>query len=81
MRRYIGQFVFTILIGVLLSACGGGDKGPAEAALKAAEEAVSAARGEASKYMPDQVRSLDAAMAAAKEKFNKGDYKAAGGRQ
>ncbi|HEX2928917.1 MAG TPA: hypothetical protein VHV54_04340 [Candidatus Binatia bacterium] len=77
MRRYVGNFVFAILIGVLLSACGAGDKGPAEAALKAAEEAVNAARGEASKYLPDQVRSLDAALASAKEKFNKGDYKAA----
>src|SRR5262245_4233246 len=75
MRRYVGNFVFTILVGALLSACGASDKGPAEAALKAAEEAVNAAKGEASKYLPDQVRSLDAALAAVKEKFNKGDYK------
>ena len=30
-----------------------------------------------SKYMPDQAKSLDAALAAAREKFNKGDFKAA----
>jgi DNA repair exonuclease SbcCD ATPase subunit len=56
--------------------CGSGDKGPAETALKAAEEAINSAKAEVSKYMPDQASSLDSALAATREKFNKGDYKA-----
>jgi len=60
----------------ILSGCAG-DKGPAEAAIKAAEEAVSATVAEASKYVPDQTKSLQAALAATKEKFAKGDYTAA----
>ena len=77
MRRYIGKSVFMIVVGVLLYGCGASDKGPAEAALKAAEEAINVAKAEASKYLPEQVRSIDAALAAAKEKFSKGDYKGA----
>jgi hypothetical protein len=53
------------------------DKGPAEAAIKTAEEAVGATVPEASKYVPDQAKSLLAALDAAKEKFAKGDYTAA----
>ena len=45
MRRSICNCFFMILIGALLSGCGAGDKGPAETALKAAEEAVNAAKG------------------------------------
>jgi len=76
MRRFTSNCVFMILIGALLSGCGAGDKGPAETALKAAEEAVNAAKGEASKYMPGQVASLDSELAGLREKFNKGDFKA-----
>jgi hypothetical protein len=42
-----------------------------------AEDAIKAVKGEASKYLPDEVKSLDAALAAIKEKFGKDDYKAA----
>ena len=76
MRRYSHNCVFMVLLGALLSGCGAGDKGPAETALKGAEEAINSAKGEASKYLPDQVKSVDAALAAVKEKFSKGDYKA-----
>jgi major membrane immunogen (membrane-anchored lipoprotein) len=76
MRRYFCSFLTMILAATLLAACGSSDKGPAEAALKAAEEAINSARGEISKYMPDQASSLDSALAATREKFNKGDYKA-----
>jgi membrane-bound lytic murein transglycosylase B len=68
-----------ILLGValtLLSACAS-EKGPAEQAIKGAEAAVAQVRTEAAKWAPDQVRSLDASLAAVKEKFAKGDYKAA----
>jgi hypothetical protein len=76
MHRHVYSFVIMILAATLLAACGSGDKGPAETALKAAEEAINSAKGEASKYMPDQVRSLESALAATREKLSKGDYKA-----
>lgn len=76
MHRYVHSFVIMILAAALLTACGSRDKGPAETALKAAEEAINSMKGEASKYMPDQVNSLDSALAATREKLSKGDYKA-----
>lgn len=76
MHRYVHSFVIMILAATLLTACGSRDKGPAETALKAAEEAINSMKGEASKYMPDQVNSLDSALAATREKLSKGDYKA-----
>ena len=77
MRRNIYNFVIMILTATLLAACGSSDKGPAEAAIKAAEEAVNAAKADAMKFVPDQANSLDAALAAVKDKFTKVDYKAA----
>ena len=76
MHRYVHSLVIMILAAALLTACGNRDKGPAETALKAAEEAINSMKGEASKYMPDQVNSLDSALAATREKLSKGDYKA-----
>jgi hypothetical protein len=76
MHRHIYSFVIMILAATLLAACGSGDKGPAETALKAAEEAINSAKGDASEYMPDQARSLESALAATREKLSKGDYKA-----
>ena len=76
MHRYVYSFILVILTATLLAACGSGDKGPAETALKAAEEAINTAKGEASKYMPDQVKSLETALAATREKLSKADYKA-----
>jgi hypothetical protein len=60
---------------VLLSACAS-DKAPAEQAIKAAEAAVAEVKAEAAKWVPDQARSLDAALASVKDKFAKGEYKA-----
>ena len=60
---------------VLLSACAS-DKAPAEQAVKAAEVAVAEAKAEGAKWVPDQARSLDAALASVKDKFAKGEYKA-----
>jgi hypothetical protein len=76
MRRYICILATLWLAGGGLTGCGS-DKGPAELALKAAEEAVNAAKGEAARYVPDQARTIDAALAAVKDKFAKGDYQAA----
>jgi hypothetical protein len=76
MHRQAYSLIVMILVATLVAACGAGDKGPAETALKAAEEAINSAKGEASKYMPDQVRSLESSLSAAREKLSKGDYKA-----
>lgn len=77
MRRHAYKFIIMILTGALLAGCENKDKTTAEAALKAAEEAINTAKAEASKYVPDQAKSLDAELAAAREKFSKGDYKGA----
>src|SRR5262245_33964790 len=76
MKRYFISFLGVVLGALLLAGCGARDKGPAETALKAAEEALNVAKVEASKYLPDQMRSLESALAAAKEKFKGGDYQA-----
>src|SRR5262245_3491746 len=73
MRRQVRTGLMLGLIATLAVACAS-DKGPAEAALKAADEAVTAVKGEAARYMPEQARTLEAALASAKEKFGKGDY-------
>jgi predicted small lipoprotein YifL len=77
MHRHLSSFIALLLVATLLAACGSADKGPAETALKAAEAAVNTAKAEVSKYLPDQASALDAGLAAAREKFNKGDFKAA----
>jgi hypothetical protein len=64
-----------VLCCVALVACS--QKGPAEAALNAAQTAVDAVKGDAAKYVPDQAKTLVAAMTDAKAAFDKGDYKAA----
>ena len=58
----------------LLVAC---SKAPAEAALKAADQSVEAARPVAEKLVPDQMKSLNDALADAHARFDKGDYAAA----
>src|SRR5215510_1148547 len=76
MHRQLGALLMVVLVA-LLAGCTSADKAPAEAALKAAETSVGAAKTEIAKYMPDQAKALDAALATAKEKFDKGDYKGA----
>jgi len=60
---------------VMLTACAS-DKGPAEQAVKAAEEAINSVKAEAVKYVPDQVNSLESTLSALKDKLAKGEYKA-----
>lgn len=55
----------------------GCSKGPAEAALKAADEAIAKVKPEAEKFVPDQFKALTETAAAAKANFDKGDYAAA----
>lgn len=55
-------------------ACG---KGPAQAALTAADAAISGARADGEKFVPDQFKALADTAASAKAKFDGGDYKGA----
>jgi hypothetical protein len=65
-----------LLAASLVAACAS-QKVPAEVAVKAAEQAFAAAKGEAVKYVPDQVKGVQDALDAAKASLAKGDYVAA----
>ncbi len=52
-------------------------KAPAEAAIKAADEALTGVQAEASLYVPDQLKEVQDALAAAKENVQKGEYEQA----
>jgi len=75
MRKYL-SIIVAVLFAFSLAACSSG-KVPAEQAIKAAEEAFNAAKGEAVKYVPDQVKAVEDALNAAKDSFAKKDYAAA----
>lgn len=61
---------------VALVACS--QKGPAEAALKAAETSMNEVKAaEGARYAPEQTKGLMASFTAAQDAFNKGDYKTA----
>ena len=75
-RNLVSLGILLFVSTVMLIACAS-DKGPAEQAIKLAEEAVNSTKAEAAKYVPDQLKSLESALSAVKEKFGKGDYKAA----
>lgn len=72
--RLVKTFAFVTLAAFVAVACG---KGPAQAALTAADAAVSGARADGEKYVPEQFKALSDANAAAKSKFDSGDYKGA----
>lgn len=78
-KNLIGPVIVLFVSAVVLVACSGdtANKVPAEAAIKAAEEAINASKPEAMKYSPDEVKSLEEALAAAKDKFAKKEYDAA----
>ena len=72
--RLVKTFAFVTLAAFVAVACG---KGPAQAALTAADAAVSGARADGEKYVPEQFKALSDAAGAAKSKFDSGDYKGA----
>lgn len=76
MKRKLVCLVITLFIcAVMLIACGR-NKGPAELAIRAAEDAVNSAKAEAAKYVPNQVKSLEDTLVSLKDKFGKGKYRA-----
>ena len=72
MKKPLLALTAAVLACVALAACS--QKGPAEAAINAAEQAVNQAKPEVIKYVPDQFQMLTAALAGARDSFSKGDY-------
>ena len=76
MKRITVQVLAALFILVMVMGCAD-EKGPAELAMKAAEQAVETTKAEAAKLVPEEVAALEAAMASAKGKLENGEYKAA----
>ncbi|NLA41107.1 MAG: hypothetical protein GX874_06815 [Smithella sp.] len=76
MKRIAVQVLATLFILVMVMGCAD-EKGPAQLAMKAAEQAVETTKAEAAKLAPKEVAALEAALASAKEKLDKGENKAA----
>ncbi|HEY7369805.1 MAG TPA: hypothetical protein VIB08_00285 [Thermoanaerobaculia bacterium] len=70
MRRALTALV--LVLGAALAV--GCNKAPAEAAMKSAEQAVEAARAEATRYVPDQFQGLEDALSGVRVKFGQRDY-------
>ena len=70
MKRIAVQVLATLFILVMVMGCAD-EKGPAELAMKAAQQAVETTKAEAAKLVPEQVAALEAAMASAKDKLAK----------
>jgi hypothetical protein len=75
--RGIAVGMALMIATLLLVSCESADKAPAAAAITAAQAALDGVKGEAAKYMPDQVNRLEDALTTAKASFDKKDYKAA----
>jgi hypothetical protein len=58
-------------LALFASAC---NKGPAEAALSVADQALTAAKPEIEKYVPEELSALTSAAQAARAEFEKGNY-------
>jgi hypothetical protein len=69
--------VVLVVVGLLAAACGSANKDAATAAIKAAEDSWNAVKAEVVKYIPDQAKSVDDTIKAAKESFDKGNFDAA----
>ena len=61
----------------LVTSCTDAAKAPAEAAMAAAATAVESLKGDAAKFAPDAVKSVEASYATAKDLIAKQDYKGA----
>ncbi len=68
-------WLLAALAAVLLIGCNT-QKGPAEQAIASAQAGFDAVRDEATKYVPEQIGGVDAALSDMKGNFQKGDYAA-----
>jgi len=75
MKKWLKHMALVVLV-LFAAACSSQQK-PAEEAIKAAEAAIDSAKGEAAKYIPDEVKGLQDQLQAAKDALAKKDYKAA----
>jgi uncharacterized phage infection (PIP) family protein YhgE len=71
-KKYL-LLILVVSISLFLAACTS-SKEPATKAIKAAEDALTASRSEAEKYVPDQVKGVEDAIKAAKASFEKGNF-------
>lgn len=71
-----GRLLLILILGLgpAVSACGDGGKAAADAAINSAQTAFDAVHKEAALYVPDQVKGVEDALAAAKERAMKEDY-------
>lgn len=78
-KNLVGLVIVLFVSAIVLVSCSGdtANKAPAEAAIKAAEDAINASKPEAIKYSPNEVKSLEDSLAAAKDKYAKKEYNAA----
>lgn len=72
--RHLTKGIATLAVASLALFAGACNKGPAEAALNAADQALAAARPEIEKYVPEELGSLTAAVQAARSELEKGNY-------
>jgi hypothetical protein len=70
----VGACLAAGLLALATAAC---NKGPAEAALKAADQSIEAARPDLEKYVPQELQALLEAARAAHAEFDRGNYKQA----
>jgi Flp pilus assembly pilin Flp len=72
--RHLTKGIATLAVVSLALFAGACNKGPAEAALNAADQALAAAKPEIEKYVPEELGSLTAAVQAARSELEKGNY-------
>jgi hypothetical protein len=72
-KKYLVPILF-VIISLFLVACVPANKEPASEAIKAAEGAFNAVKGEAIKYIPDQANGVEDAIKVAKASFDKGNF-------
>ena len=72
-KKYLVPILF-VIISLLLVACVPANKEPATEAIKAAEGAFNAVKGEAVKYVPDQAKGVEDTIISAKARFEQGNF-------
>jgi hypothetical protein len=71
-------FIAALLAGIMLfAACDSAKKTAAEGAISGAQSAYAAVADQATQYVPDQAKDVQAAIQSAKDALAKGDYSAA----